>query len=90
MHVGIGAAEHRQRLLPVQRLPVRVGAGEVAVEGAELAVFRRQQQRQMGGLQARRAVAGEQRQTGAFDLGVQGGQVILPEGGGSVHGGHLG
>ncbi|MOA46365.1 hypothetical protein D3C78_1688690 [compost metagenome] len=66
---------------------MRVGPRKVTVEGAGLALAGLQQQRNVAGLQALRAVTDEGGQTAGGDLPMQLGEIGLIEGGGQVHGG---
>ncbi|MNG18365.1 hypothetical protein D3C84_1024260 [compost metagenome] len=81
--VGRRAGKDHQRFgAGGQVAPLRVGPGEVAVQGALFARVGVEQQRQMAGLQARFAPGHQDRQRRACDLRVQFGEVVDAEGGG--------
>ncbi|MNP10022.1 hypothetical protein D3C76_1021550 [compost metagenome] len=89
--IGVRAGEDHQRFGAFgQVAPVRIGAGEVPVEGAELALAGLQQQRQVAGQQTLGAGTGEDGQAARLHLPMELGEVILAEGAGDVHGGSPG
>ena len=85
--VSLGTGKNHQRFGAVlQFLPLRIGPGEVAVEGAIRALVRVKQQRQMTGLQALFPVGDQHSKAGAEYLLLQFMQIIDGEIAGRVHG----
>ncbi|MNC46044.1 hypothetical protein D3C75_950390 [compost metagenome] len=70
--IGVGPGKHHQGFGTVfQCLPLPVGAGEVAVEGAVAALAAIQQQWQVAGLQALFTLGNQHGQAGLLNLPVQ-------------------
>jgi len=83
--VGIRALKDHQCLSTSQRLPLRIGFGQVTEQRAIGPLPRIEQQRHVVRLQARFVKGDQGRQARAFNLPVQAGEILIFEIAGCVH-----